>query len=819
MAACAAACIDGPTTPGVFGELQVRPIYAAADRPAILGVAVESAVVVVTRPAAALTPVIDSTLAYGADTTSFGWILDLLADAESLDVTVSLRGSGALLYEGGMRVEVRDGALAAPALAAVRMAYVGPPIIASVTVSPAVDTLTALGATVTLTAQARDRDGTLISGATFTWTGTNAAAATVSAGLVTAVANGATVITATSGGHSASASVVVAQRATTVSVAPDAVTLTARGATQSLVAQPRDANGHPVAGAIVTWSSDAPGVASVDAATGVVTAVNGGAATISAASGGVTGTARVTVHPITDIVSITVSPAAATLTGLGATQAFTAVARDASGAVLSGVQFTWTSSASAVATVDAGGLARAAGHGQTVITAGAGAVTGAATLTVDLAPAIASVTVSPATATLFALGATQAFTAVARDAAGAVVPVASFAWSSTAPGVATIGASSGVATAAGHGVTTIRAAVAGVSGEAALTVDLTPTIASITVSPASATLTTVGATTQFHAVARDGAGAELPGVPFAWTSSALAVASVDPTGLASAQGHGAATIAAAAGGRQGVATLTVDLTTAVASVVVTPTSATLTALGATRQFEAHARDAGGSVLPGVEFVWTSGTPSVAVIGPTGLATAQAHGQAAIHATANGITGQAQLTVDLTTAAFSVTVSPATATLAALGATQRYTAVVRDDAGAVLPGVPVAWTSGTESVARIDPVAGVATAVGNGTAVITATAGAASGTATLTVGQVIAMVVVTPDTVILYGSFAPQQYTAQAFDANGYMVPNVTFEWTTNDPVVAIVDTTGLVTPLVYGYVKIKATADGITGFAWLFVEP
>src|SRR5688500_14952731 len=50
------------------------------------------------------------------------------------------------------------------------------------------------------------------------------------------------------------------------------------------------------AGAAVTWSSDAPEVATVNPTSGVITAVGKGTANIRATAGGVTGQAPVTVH-------------------------------------------------------------------------------------------------------------------------------------------------------------------------------------------------------------------------------------------------------------------------------------------------------------------------------------------------------------------------------------------------------------------------------------------------------------------------------------------------------------------------------------------
>ena len=85
-----------------------------------------------------------------------------------------------------------------------------------------------------------------------------------------------------------------------------------------------------------------------------------------------------------------------------------------------------------------------------------------------------------------------------------------------------------------------------------------PDVASVTVIPASASLD-AGATQQFIAQARDENGALMPGVAFTWSSSAPAVATVTPTGLATAVMAGTADIIATApNGAVGTATLTVD---------------------------------------------------------------------------------------------------------------------------------------------------------------------------------------------------------------------------------------------------------------------
>ena len=169
-----------------------------------------------------------------------------------------------------------------------------PPRPAAVTVSPATARLTALGATEQLGAQVRDQNGQAMAGATVTWASGSAGVATVNAsGLVTAVGNGTATITATTGGVSGSATVAVAQEVSAVTVSPGADTVVA-GDTVRLSAEATDENGHAVADAEFSWASSDASVAVVDAS-GLVTGVAEGEATITATAGSALGTAHITV--------------------------------------------------------------------------------------------------------------------------------------------------------------------------------------------------------------------------------------------------------------------------------------------------------------------------------------------------------------------------------------------------------------------------------------------------------------------------------------------------------------------------------------------
>jgi hypothetical protein len=187
---------------------------------------------------------------------------------------------------------------------------VGPaaPIVASVLVTPATDTLISLGETTQLAAVARDAQGNAVNGVTFTWTSSAATVAQVSgAGLVTALANGAVQVTATTAGISGQAALVVAQEVSTVTVSPATVTVTAVGVPQQFTAAAKDANNNPVGGVKFLWVSSDQDVATVDT-NGVATGKASGEATITAAARGVPGNAVLTITQLVHHLAFTVQP-------------------------------------------------------------------------------------------------------------------------------------------------------------------------------------------------------------------------------------------------------------------------------------------------------------------------------------------------------------------------------------------------------------------------------------------------------------------------------------------------------------------------------
>jgi uncharacterized protein YjdB len=300
---------------------------------------------------------------------------------------------------------------------------------------------------------------------TFAWTSSSDAVATVAAdGTVTGKSPGAVTITATSEGKSGTVALTITPvPIATVSVTPDTATLVV-GATRQLAAVGRDASGGVLTGRLVAWASADSMIARVSV-TGVVTARAAGSVVITATSEGKSGTATITVAPA-PIATVSVSPDTATLV-VGATRQLAAVARDASGAPLTGRPVSWASAEPAVASVSPTGLVTAHARGTAVITATSEGKSGTAAMTIVPEP-IATVSVVPDTATLI-VGTMRQLMAVGRDASGAVLTGRPVTWSSADPEIASVSAA-GMVTARAAGSAVITATAEGKSGTATITV-------------------------------------------------------------------------------------------------------------------------------------------------------------------------------------------------------------------------------------------------------------------------------------------------------------------------------------------------------------
>ena len=153
-------------------------------------------------------------------------------------------------------------------------------------------------------------------------------------------------------------------------------------------------------------------------------------------------------------------------------------------------------------------------------------------------------------------------------------------------------------------------------------------------------------------------------------------------------------------------------------------------------------------------------------------------------------------------AATLAIDPGTVRFSAFDETAQLRAIVHDQYGDVIAGASVAWRTDAPAVAAVD-ASGMVRATGNGTATITASVGAVSGTMEATVAQAVDGLEVTQGRdVTLVG--ATVQFGAAALDANGHPVGDAEFSWTSTDETVATVDADGLVTATGGGIVTITA---------------
>ena len=335
-----------------------------------------------------------------------------------------------------------------------------------------------------------------------------------------------------------------------------------------------------------------------------------------------------------------------------------------------------------------------------------------------------TVTVSPATAELAAMGASVQLRAEVRDQNGQVMTGAAVTWASSNATVATVDAQ-GLVTAAGNGKATITATAGSASGSAVIAV--AQELSAVAISPAADTLV-AGDTLRLAAAARDANGHVVAGVDeFSWASSDTAVAVVDEAGLATGVRTGEAEITATSSGITGRAELLV-VPPAPTTMAVTPDTVVFTALGDTVRLMAEVRDQLGRALEDEAVVWASGDTLVATVDSAGLVTAVENGIATIAASAGEASGSALAKV--MQLAGSVIVSPPADTIAP-GDTVRLVAEAFDQHSHPAAGVVFSWSSSDGAVATVDG-SGLVRGVGEGVATIAAMAGSAVGRSEITV---------------------------------------------------------------------------------------
>ena len=544
------------------------------------------------------------------------------------------------------------------------------------------------GNTATLTSKVLPEDAT---DPTVTWSSSDEKVATVSDGVITAIADGEATITAKAGEKEAKCKITVTTPVTSVSLDnKELYIIKGKTATLKATVLPEDATDPKI-----TWSSSNEKVATVK--DGTVTAVGDGEATITAKAGEKEATCKVTVNtPVTSIaLDKTELPI---IKGNTATLTATVLPEDATDPTV-----TWSSSDEKVATVK-DGVVTAVGDGEATITAKAGEKEAKSKITVTTP--VTSITLDTTKTELTIVKGTKLIltaTVLPEDATDPKIT-----WSSSNEKVATV--KDGMITAIADGETTITAKAGEKEARCKVTVG-TP-VTSITLDKTELPIIKGNTATLTVTVLPE--DATDPTVT--WSSSDEKIATVNG-GVITAIADGEATITAKAGEKE--ATCKVTVSTPVTSIALDKTelpiikgnTATLTA----------------TVLPedatDPTVTWSSSDEKVATV-KDGVVTAVGDGEATI--TAKAGEKEASCKILVTTPVTSVTLDNKE-----LSITKGMTATLK---ATVLPedatDPTVTWSSSDEEIATVKD--GTVTAVAVGKATITAKAGGYSATCEVSV---------------------------------------------------------------------------------------
>ena len=346
-----------------------------------------------------------------------------------------------------------------------------------------------------------------------------------------------------------------------------------------------------------------------------------------------------------------------------------------------------------------------------------------------------------------------------------------------------------------------------------------PDIASVTVTPSSVTLVGVGAEAMLAATVLSSEGQSgLWGIE--WTNSNPSVVELvarrapnstsyfTPRAHVRAVGPGSATITAAAYG--GVTADAFIEVVEVSEYRMSPVADTLRALGDTVRLLVEGQAGEDGWIPAAGFTWNTLDLDVALVDRLeGLVTAVGNGVATFTAHRGTHEVTASITVAQEAEEITSGLPQSAVTLEALGDTVRFSVEGRDSNGYPVANDLFGWRSDDEAVAVVEST-GLVVAVGNGSATISATSGAQTASARVTVAQKIESVRLTPrrDTLRALGDTV--RLVAEHADANGHPVAglDLAFAWSSSDASVASVDGTGMVTAIAEGTVVITARSAG-----------
>ncbi|MGN6531341.1 MAG: Ig-like domain-containing protein [Ginsengibacter sp.] len=512
------------------------------------------------------------------------------------------------------------------------------------------------------------------------------------------------------------------------------------------------------------WRSVNPARATVDPATGVVTGVSAGNTIIAYTVTNSCGTSSANLP-----ISVNSLPNAGTISGLTSVCVASTINLSASGDA-GGI---WTSNNTTVATVDPNtGIVSgvASGTATIIYTVGSDAVCGtsSATYLITVNPLAIAGTINGTTTLCTGLSTTL----TSNGSVGGT-------WSSSNSAVASVNSVSGVVTGISAGNATINYTVTNLCGSttASTTVTVNPVANAGTISGSTSVCT--GSTINLSS--------NVPGGT--WSSSSPAIAGIGVnTGIVTGTASGNTTITYTVTTSCGTASTTYAISVNPLPNAGSISGTTFVCTGSTTTLFSNVN--GGT--------WSSSNTSAATVNPaTGVVTGVSAGNTTINYTVSSGCGNASASVIVTVGASPNAGTVTGVSALCVGSTAIFTS--NGTGGG-------SWSSNNTSAATVDPVTGVVSGVTMGSATIsytvTSTCGSSVSSANITISAL-------PNAGTISGAAAICTGSTSAFTSNGMTGGS----WSSNNNLVATVNSSGVVTGIATGNATITYTVVNTCGTA------
>ncbi len=615
------------------------------------------------------------------------------------------------------------------------------------------------------------------------WASSKQSVATISDnGLVTAIAEGTSTITATAGGIVGSCQIIVSKKTievTSISLNKEELDLI-EGSEETLVATIMPENATEKA---VVWSSSAPNIAIVDS--GKVIAIKEGETIITAKAGNVSASCKVIVTKrVIAVESIELNKTSLELVE-GDSDILVATVKPDNATEKT---VTWVTSDETVVTVDDGGMIKAVKEGKAIVAAKSGEKT-----------ATCVVTVSKKVIAVESISLDKTYITMTEDESAVITATVkpdnatdkTVLWSTSDAGVATV--TEGRITAIKEG----RAIITAKAGEKSAMCEVTVNkriieVSSITLNYSESSLVKGEELSLVATVKPDNATDKT----VTWSTSNNQVAKVDFNGLVTALKSGTATITARAGDK--TTTCVITVTTPIESISLDRTSMTLE--------EGQETSLVAIISPSdadeKAVTWSTSSSRVVTVDQTGKVKAVREGTATITAKAGAKI--ATCTVSVQKKVIQVTSVSLNKTSLSLekGQSETLIATVQPDDAT---DKTVNWSSSDATIASVD-ANGKVTALKSGQAVITAKAGEKSANCAVTVTTPVTGIYLNQSSLTLTkGQNVTLIASVQPSDATD---SNVT--WVSSNKNVATVDQNGNVVAKAGGSATITAACGGVS---------